>query len=181
MNFDFNYLATFLSLFYGLAIMQALTCISSYVQNYKRITDYWVWWIWAIYLIIGSCAMWMGQFERWHNIVPWKDYYTLYLTIHASLIYISFSTYFDSFDLLDNTSLESQYFKNQKPFFIFFGMALFMKIFAQLFILDSTLFYEKFAIIQCAVFILLAFINSKKIHAILAVMSLLLLLLSILS
>ena len=179
MQFDFNYLATFLSLFYGLAIMHALTCISSYIQNYKKITNYLTWWIWAIYLLIGSCAMWMGQFERWNDITPWKDYYTLYLTIHSSLIYISFSIYFDSFDLLDRTSLEYQYYKNKKPFFIFFGMALFMKVFAQIVILDSTFFYEKFAIIQCIVFISLAFISSKKVHLVLAIMSLLLLLASI--
>ena len=81
--------------------MHALTCISSYIQNYKKITDYWVWWIWAIYLVIGSCAMWMGVFNRWSNIVIWENYYTLYLTIHSSVIYISFSIFFNSFNLLE--------------------------------------------------------------------------------
>ena len=179
MEFDFNYLATFLSLFYGLAIMHALTCISSYIQNYKKITDYWVWWIWAIYLVIGSCAMWTGIFNRWSNIVIWENYYTLYLTIHSSLIYISFSIFFNSFNLLDNTNLESQYYKSKKAFFIFFGLALFMKVFGQIVILNGTLFKEIFSIIQCIIFISLAFIDIKKIHATLSVLSLLLLLLSI--
>jgi hypothetical protein len=37
MEISFNYVATFVSLIYGLSIAHALTCIAEYLQNYKQI------------------------------------------------------------------------------------------------------------------------------------------------
>ena len=177
MQFDFNYLATFLSLFYGLAIMHALTCISSYIQNYKKISNYWVWWIWAIYLIIVSCALWMSLFERWGNLPNWERYYTVYLTLHSSLIYLLFSIFFDDFNTLKNASLEEQYYKNKKFFFIFLTVAIVAKIAGKLIVDGSINMY--FNTLQIFIFIFLAFSNNRKMHFILGLLSFLFLVMSV--
>tara|TARA_B100000959_G_C14559074_1_gene450910 strand:- start:60 stop:602 length:543 start_codon:yes stop_codon:yes gene_type:complete len=177
MQFDFNYLATFLSLFYGLAIMHALTCISSYIHNYKKISNYWVWWMWAIYLIIVSCALWMGLYERWGNLPDWERYYTVYLTLHSSLIYLLFSIFFDDFNALKNASLEEQYYKNKKFFFIFLTVAILAKIVGKLIVSGSINMY--FNILQISIFIFLAFSNNRKMHFILSLLSFLFLVMSV--
>ena len=51
MEISFTHISTFLSLIYGLALAHALSCIAEFIQNYKEIKHYWVWWTWAIYLL----------------------------------------------------------------------------------------------------------------------------------
>ena len=177
MEFNFNYLATFLSLFYGLAIMHALTCISSYIANYKKITSYFVWWIWAIYLIIISCALWMSLFQSWGSVTPWERHYTVYLTIHSSIIYLIFSVYFDDFNALGNISLEDRFYKNKKPFFILLSVALTGKIFGKLMIGGHI--NEYFNIIQIVCFVILSLSDNKTMHLFLGCASFIVLIMSV--
>ena len=50
MEISFSYIATFISLVYGLALAHALSCIAEYIQHFKEIKHYCVWWIWALFL-----------------------------------------------------------------------------------------------------------------------------------
>ena len=117
MNIDFNYIATFLSLFYGLAIMKALGCMSTYIQNFKKLNNYWLWWLWAFSLIVISCAVWINLINTWSEIQVFERYYFPLLAFYSSLLYFVFDIFFDNFNDLDNKDLKLQYFKNKKPFF----------------------------------------------------------------
>ena len=102
MEIDFSFIATFLSLFFGLAIMNALACISSYIQNFKKLENYWLWWIWALCLITLTSALWWNLFDIWADIKVWERYYFLFLTFYSALLYLIFDIFFDNYKYLDN-------------------------------------------------------------------------------
>ena len=57
MEISFSYIITFISLIYGLALAHSLSCIAEYIQHWKQIKHYWVWWFWAIFLILLFITM----------------------------------------------------------------------------------------------------------------------------
>ena len=173
MEIDFSYIATFLSLFFGLAIMNALGSISSYIQNFKKLKNYWLWWLWAICLIVLSCALWWNLFDTWAEIKVWERYYFPFLAFYSGLLYLVFDIFFDNFKDLDNKDLKFQYNKNKKPFFLLITLLFLLKNLAEYFVQVQIINKESSEsfvpiLFQSSMFIILAFSDNKYIHTVLS-------------
>ena len=173
MEIDFSFIATFLSLFFGLAIMNALGCISSYIQNFKKLENYWLWWIWAFQLMVICCALWFNLFDTWADIKVWKRYYFPFLAFYSAILYLVFDIFFDNFKDLDNKDLKLQYYKNKKSFFLLMTLLFSLKQLGEYFVQSHIIRDESSQAIipilfTSSMFIILAYTNNKYIQGVLS-------------
>ena len=90
MEISFSYIITFISLIYGLALAHSLSCIAEYIQHWKQIKHYWVWWFWAMYLLLLSVGFWWSIYAIWSQTEVWEITDFVFLTAQSSLFYLTF-------------------------------------------------------------------------------------------
>ena len=84
MEISFSYIITFISLIYGLALAHSLSCIAEYIQHWKQIKHYWVWWFWAIFLILLSVGFWISIYAFYSKIEKWVVADFFFLTFQSA-------------------------------------------------------------------------------------------------
>lgn len=184
MEISFNYVATFVSLIYGLAMAHALTCIAEYLQNNKRIKNYWVWWVWALFLLLLSNGFWISLYNIWHDLDSWKVSYVVFITFESCLFYLMYYIFFNHLKDMSDSDLRKDYYKNKTFFFSLLTVAVICMInlsevlIGKHSILES--FRTKTPLPAIAAFILI-FTSNHKIHAFFAVIITALFLFSVLS
>jgi len=166
-----------------LALAHALSCIAEYIQHFKEIKHYCVWWIWALFLFFLIGASWWGFFTDWGEVTEWKRYYLLFIMFQSGLLYLVFYSFFDRFEELEDKSLETQFLKNRKPVFISIALLFFTRgILSQLLLTDSALFMivkiRLFLVILSLLLASLAFIKNRSVQFISSLLFLTWLLLS---
>jgi len=122
MEISFTHISTFLSLIYGLALAHALSCIAEYIQHFKEIKHYWVWWTWATYLLLFSVETWIVLYLGWSSLDMWHSSFTSIVTLQACLFYLMFYIFFNHFHELRDKNLELSFLNNRRIFFILFSI-----------------------------------------------------------
>ena len=182
MQLDFNYIATFVSLIYGLALAHGLSCIAELLQNYSKIKSYWVWWIWAIYLLLLSNGFWVSIYNIWYKLDEWTMAYVVFITFEACLFYLCYYIFFNHLDEMDKKDLEYDYYKNKRYFFLILSLAIFCMLNLSEVLINEYTFTEKIKhtppIVPLSL-IPLAFTNNKKAHAIIGLSNLIIFLMQI--
>ena len=170
MEIPFPYISTFISLIFGFAIMHAFSCISTYIQNIKKIQSYWVWWVWTLFVLMISCAIWWNIFDTWSHVVIWKPYYFLYLVFFSCVLYLLFFVHFDFFIELDDGDLEKQFYSNKKPFFLLLSLQFLLLLIGSDIVLSNfslqTISDHRFSLLFCGLFVFLGYSNNRIIHAV---------------
>ena len=167
MKLDFAYIATFISLIYGLALAHGLSCIAELLQNYNKIKSYWVWWIWAIFLLLLSNGFWVSIYNIWFEIDEWKMLYVVFITFEGCLFYLCYYIFFNHIDEMDKKDLEYDYYKNKQAFFLILSLAIFCMLnLSEVLIKEHTLIdtLQMQPPIVALTLIPLAFSNNKKLH-----------------
>ena len=124
MDISFNYIATFVSLIYGLALTHALTCIAEYIQNIDKIKNYWVWWMWALFLLLLSNGFWVSIYYIWSKIDQWEMVYVVFISFEACLFYLMYYFFFNHLKELKENDLRKEYYKNSRYFFTLLTIAM---------------------------------------------------------
>ncbi len=167
MKLDFAYVATFISLIYGLALAHGLSCIAELLQNYKKIKSYWIWWVWAIFLLLLSNGFWVSIYNIWNDIEQWKMSYVVFITFEGCLFYLCYYIFFNHINEIDNKDLEYDYYKNKRFFFLILSLAIFCMLNLSEVIIKEYTFIDKLQKqppIISLLLIPLAFSNNKKLH-----------------
>ena len=184
MEISFNYVATFVSLIYGLAMAHALTCIAEYLQNNKQIKNYWVWWVWALFLLLLSNGFWISLYNIWHDLDAWKVSYIVFITFESCLFYLMYYIFFNHLKDMSNNDLRKDYYKNKTFFFSLLTVAIICMLNL------SEVLNGKYTIVEsfrrqpplpAIVSFFLIFTNNHKAHAFFAVLLTVLSLLNFLS
>jgi hypothetical protein len=170
MEVSFLYIATFISLIYGLALAHALSCISEYVQNWSKIKHYWVWWIWAMFLLLLSVGFWWSIYAFWNKTELWKFANFAFLTLQSSLFYLTYYIFFNHFNELEDKNLESEYYRYKKIFFILLPLQFILMFFGHDYLANNATFRSMFnrhffVVVQSLAMLFLAFVNNKIVHA----------------
>ena len=85
---------TFSSLIYGLALAHSLSCIAQYIQNKNEIKQYWVWWVWAIIILLLSIGFWVSTYISWKDAnIPMKGFVAI--VTQSSIFYLSCYLFFN--------------------------------------------------------------------------------------
>tara|TARA_B100000959_G_scaffold213504_1_gene224642 strand:- start:164 stop:727 length:564 start_codon:yes stop_codon:yes gene_type:complete len=168
MILDFTYIATFISLIYGLALAHGLSCIAELLQNYKKIKNYWVWWIWAAFLLLLSNGFWVSIYNIWHELEQWKMAYVVFITFEGCLFYLCYYIFFNHINEIEKKDLEYDYYKNKRFFFLILSISIFCMLNLSEVIINEYTFIEKLKSqppIVALTLIPLAFSENKKLHA----------------
>ena len=172
MKLDFPFIATFISLIYGLSLAHGLSCIAELLQNYKKIKSSLTWWIWAIFLLLLSNGFWVSIYNIWSDIEQWKMSYVVFITFESCLFYLCYYIFFNHLNDMEKKDLEYNYYKNKRYFFLILSFAIFCMLNLSEVINNKYTFIEKLQssppIISLAL-IPLAFTNNKKLHRILGI------------
>ena len=171
MEISFNYISTFVSLIYGLAMAHALTCIAEYIQNFKKIKNYWVWWIWAIFLLLLSNGFWISLYHIWHDLESWKVSYIVFITFQSCLFYLIYYIFFNHLKDMSDNDLKKEFYENKTLFFSLLVVAMICMLNISDIIIGKLSIYEsfyKFPPYPALVAFILIFTKNHKIHAILA-------------
>ena len=184
MEISFSYIATFISLIYGLALAHCLSCIAEYIQHWNKIKHYWVWWIWTIFLLLLSVGFWVSIYAFYSKIDKWLMSDFVFLTFQSCLFYLTFYIFFNHYNELENQDLELEYYKYKKIFFILLSIQLVLMFFGHNILATdksiTTILSQNFPIlIQSFILIILALVNNKIVHGVVAISFLLLFLLQI--
>ena len=179
MEISFSYIITFISLIYGLALAHSLSCIAEYIQHWKEIKHYWVWWFWAIFLICLSVGFWISIYAFYSKIEEWVVADFFFLTFQSALFYLTYYIFFNRFSELENNNLELEYFKYKKIFFLLLTLQFILMFFGHSILATeksmSTIFMQNFPIFIYSICLtILAFINNKTVHKCFAVFFILL-------
>ena len=174
MEISFSYIITFISLIYGLALAHSLSCIAEYIQNWKQIKHYWVWWFWALFLLCLSVGFWISIYAYYSNTDEWVIAHFFFLTFQSALFYLTYYIFFNRYKELYNNNLELEYYKYKKIFFILLSLQFILMFFGHGMLTNkdtvSMLFIKNFPIfIYSIILIVLAYINNKTVHKIFAV------------
>jgi hypothetical protein len=173
MEISFNYVATFVSLIYGLSMAHALTCIAEYLQNYKQIKHYWVWWVWVIFLLLLSNGFWISLYHIWHDLESWKVAYIVFITFESCLFYLMYYIFFNHLKDMKNNNLREDYYKNKTLFFSLLVVALVCMLNISDIMIGKLSIYESFSKYPpypALVAFILIFTRNHKVHAFLAVL-----------
>ena len=174
MEISFSYIITFISLIYGLALAHSLSCIAGYIQHWREIKQYWVWWFWAIFLILLSVGFWISIYSFYSDIENWNVSHIFILTFQSSLFYLTYYIFFNHFHELESNDLEVEFYKYKKPYFILLAMQLMLMFFGNNFLITEKTFeiimqQNLPILIFSIIFVSLAYINKKIVHKIFAV------------
>ena len=108
---------TFSSLIYGLALAHSLSCIAQYIQNKNEIKQYWVWWVWAIIILLLSIGFWVSTYISWKDAnIPMKGFVAI--VTQSSIFYLSCYLFFNHISEMTKKDLEYEYFKYKRITFI---------------------------------------------------------------
>ncbi len=173
MEISFSYVITFISLIYGLALAHALSCIAGYIQHWDKIKQYWVWWFWALFLIMLSVGFWISIYAFYNKIEEWNVSYFFFLTLQSSLFYLTYYIFFNHFDEMENGNLEIEFYKYKKPYFILLTIQLILMFFGTNLLTTDKTFLEIFKLnlpisIYSILLIYLAYSNNKYLHKVFA-------------
>ena len=174
MEISFSYIITFISLIYGLALAHSLSCIAEYIQHWKQLKHYWIWWFWAIFLICLSVGFWVSIYAYYSKTEEWVVAHFFFLTFQSALFYLTYYIFFNRYNELENNDLELEYYKYKKIFFLLLTLQFILMFFGHGIIATeksiSTVFMQNFPILIYSIFLtILAFINNKTTHKIFAV------------
>ena len=174
MEISFSYIITFISLIYGLALAHSLSCIAGYIQHWKEIKQYWVWWFWAIFLMLLSVGFWISIYAFYSDIEKWNVSHIFILTFQSSLFYLTYYIFFNHFHELENNDLEVEFYKYKKPYFILLAIQLLLMFLGNDVLISDknivVIFQQNIPILFFTIlFILLGYINNKIVHKIFAV------------
>ena len=175
MEVSFSYIATFISLIYGLALAHALTCIAEYIQNWSKIKHYWVWWVWAIFLLLLSVAFWWTIYGFWNKVEFWTINDFAFLTLQSSLFYLTFYVFFNHYKELETKDLEFEYYKYNKIFFILLPLQFILLFFGSDYLANEATFRHMFnrhivIVVQPFVMLILALVSNRIVHAFFAIL-----------
>ena len=178
MEISFSYIITFISLIYGLALAHSLSCIAEYLQHWKQIKHYWVWWFWAIFLILLSVGFWISIYALYSKTDNWVVSHFFFLTFQSSLFYLTYYIFFNHYVELENSDLELEYYKYKRVFFLLLTIQFILMFFGHPILATDesiiTILMQNISIVVYSIcFIILAFLKNKTIHGIMAVLLLL--------
>ena len=173
LKLSFTHIITFISLIYGLALAHSLSCIAGYIQNWKEIKQYWVWWFWALFLILLSVGFWISIYSFYNDIEDWNVFYFFFLTLQSSLFYLTYYIFFNHFEELKDNNLELEYYRYKKQYFILLAIQFILMFFGNNFLLTekSALAIFKLNVpifFYSIILFFLAFNNNKILHKIFA-------------
>ena len=174
MEISFSYIITFISLIYGLALAHSLSCIAEYIQHWKQIKHYWVWWFWAIFLICLSVGFWVSIYAYFSKTEEWVVAHFFFLTFQSALFYLTYYIFFNHYTELENNNLELEYYKYKRIFFLLLTIQFVLMFFGHnLLATDksiTTILMQNFPILIYSICLtILAFINSKIVHKVFAI------------
>ena len=172
MDISFSYIITFVSLIYGLALAHALTCIAEYLQNNKLIKHYWVWWIWACFLLLLSNGFWISIYNIWHDIELWEMSYVAFITFESALFYLMYYIFFNHLKDMSDNNLKHDYYKNKNFFFILLTIAFICMLNLSEVIIGKQTIQESFKDfpLPALVTFILIFTKNHKVHAFFAIL-----------
>ena len=180
MELPISIIITFISLIYGLALAHALSCIAEYIQYKDKIKQYWVWWLWAVMLLLLSIGFWVSIYMTWKDvIIPMRGFLSIF--VQSSLFYLTIYLFFNHINEMEKKDLEYIYYKYKKIMFllvlvqysiIFVGFDLIkdnLSINDVMFhVLNHSTFLD-YILNPFLWMILLAFINNRKFHSVIGV------------
>ena len=184
MKLPLSIIITFISLIYGLALAHALSCIAEYIQYRDKIKQYWVWWFWAVWLLMLSVGFWISIYNFYSEIEIWSVSYMFFLTLQASLFYLNYYIFFNHYDQMENGDLEVEFYKYKKPYYFLVIIQLNLMFFGTNLLTTDKMFLEIFKmnvpiVAYSIILIYLAYSNNKKIHKLFAIVFLSLFILQI--
>ena len=126
MKIPFSYIATFISLIFGLGIAHGISCMAEYIQRYKKLTHYWIWWAWGTFVILFSINCWYSLFTLWINIKTWNVALFTFLSLESFIFYFMIRIFYDHYNELETKDLKKQYYKNKTSFYILMSLLFIM-------------------------------------------------------
>ena len=182
MQLPLSIIITFISLIYGLALAHALSCIAEYIQYRDKIKQYWVWWLWAIVFLLLSIGFWTSIYITWKDVeIPMKGFVAIVL--QSSLFYLTVYMFFNHINEMETKDLEHEYYKYKKLVFLtlliqYTVLFVVFDLIKHNIPLYDFLTYSlkntpilKYILNPYVILISLAFINNKKFHSIVAILT----------
>ena len=112
-----SYLATFVSLIYGLAVANVLAHLASLIKRGRNADWYWVHTVWSIYLMLMMASFWW-ILQNW-AVIPHISYLNyLSMLLIPSLLFIASDLLFPDRRAEGLVDLKTHFFAIKKPFFI---------------------------------------------------------------
>ena len=177
MELPLSIIITFISLIYGLALAHALSCIAEYIQYRDKIKQYWVWWLWAIILLLLSIGFWVSIYATWKDVaIPMRGF--LAIVLQSSLFYLTIYLFFNHINEMEKKDLDYEYYKYKKIMFLLILVQYFIIFVVFHLIKDNLSLYDvilntfkhtpflTYILNPFLWMILLAFINNRKFHSI---------------
>ena len=171
-------------LIYGLALAHALSCIAEHIQHRKKVKQYWVWWLWAIVLLLLSIGFWTSIYMTWKDVeIPMKGFVAIVL--QSSLFYLTIYMFFNHINEMERKDLEYEYYKYKKLVFLTLLVQYSVLFIGFDFIKYNLSLYDiavyalkntpilQYVLNPYVILISLAFINNKKFHSIIAILTIL--------
>ena len=181
MELPISIIITFISLIYGLALAHALSCIAEYIQYKDKIKQYWVWWLWAIMLLLLSIGFWVSIYMSWKDVmIPMRGFVSI--VFQSSIFYLTIYLFFNHINEMEKKDLEYIYYKYKKIMFLLL-LVQYSIIFVGFDLIKDNLYLNDviFNVLNHSTFldyilnpflwmILLAFINNRKFHSIMGIL-----------
>lgn len=112
-----SYLATFVSLIYGLGVANALAHLSSLIKRGRKADWYWIHTLWSLYLIVMMAGFWW-ILQNW-AVVPHIGFLSyLSMLLIPSLLFIAADVLFPERHAEGIVDLKAHFFRIRKPFFL---------------------------------------------------------------
>ena len=180
MELPISIIITFISLIYGLALAHALSCIAEYIQYKDKIKQYWVWWLWAIMLLLLSIGFWVSIYMTWKDVmIPMRGFVSI--VFQSSIFYLTIYLFFNHIIEMEKKDLEYIYYKYKKIMFLLL-LAQYSIIFVGFDLIKDNLSlndvifhawnhstFSDYILNPFLWMILLAFINNRKFHSVIGV------------
>ena len=180
MELPISIIITFISLIYGLALAHALSCIAEYIQYKDKIKQYWVWWLWAVMLLLLSIGFWVSIYMTWKDImIPMRGFVSI--VFQSSIFYLTIYLFFNHISEMEKKDLEYIYYKYKKIMFLLL-LVQYSIIFVGFDLIKDNLYLNDviFHALNHSTFldyilnpflwmVLLAFINNRKFHSVIGV------------
>ena len=173
MKIPFPYIITFISLIYGLAIAHGLACIAEYIQQYNKLKNYWLWWVWAILLLAISINFWYSLYTLWSPKESLSAMQFTFIAFESFLFYLLFRIFFDHYSELEVKDLKKQYYKNHVSFFSIVAIIFFLMFYVTLMIVHNHSLYETMMLappILIIFSVVLAITKKRRIHEVITVL-----------
>lgn len=114
-----SYLATFVSLVYGLGVANVLAHLASLIKRGRKADWYWVHTVWSLYLMLMMASFWW-TLQNW-AAVPHIGYLSyLSLLLIPSLLFIASDLLFPERGTGAEVDLRAHFYSIRRPFFLLF-------------------------------------------------------------